>query len=618
MENLLPNDVFGLIRPNVDAHSLGVSTFGKLIQDCGYKVVIGDAGIARAVALIRDANNFSLLKSWIEKNRITRLGFSYRLDPDDARLNFGKVFHLLKESNAFEENGGSIRSLYFAGLPKACQMIHNEYDGRVTVFIGDETPEETLLKVGVPTSKIPNSVLQGSQYDNSRMDFARRVINTDSWRTIKPFDRSGYPEFGKKNDTVVKRIMHSRKKGLPPLMRVHVGPYNPNYVEARKQFQDWLGRLSKSGFLDIVSIGSSQLSQSHFGREWGYLPNGGGVPINSEKDLIDIWNASRPMLVRTYAGTRNIPDLAQIYERTINIAWHALSFWWFCEIDGRGPHSVKYNLEEHFKTLDYIATTEKPFEPNIPHHFAFRGADDYTYVLSGYLAAIAAKKRGVKNFIIQAMLNTPKFTWGIQDLAKARALLFLCKELEEDNFNVFLQPRAGLDYFSPDFDKARMQLAAVSALMDDIDPLNVFSPDIIHVVSYSEAVHLATPKIIDESIQITLAAIRDYRLARKLGKVEDMASNIEVKERTQDILEQVRFTVDFIDKNYHDPYSPQGLYDIFRDGLMPVPYLWERRDEFSNAVKWKTGFENGGVFVLDEDNNVIKPSQRIQLDRLNG
>lgn len=618
MINLKTGDVFGLIRPSIDAHSLGVSTFGKLLEDCGYKVFIGDASIAKAVALIKDGNNFSLLKSWIEKNGITRLGFSYRLDPDDARLNFGRVFHLLKESGLFEERGGKLRSVYFAGLPKACQMIHSEYDGRVIVFIGDETPEETLLKVGVPASKIPRSVLEGSQYDKSRIEFAREVINSEFWRSILPADRSGYPEFGKKTDTVVKRIYHARKKGLPPLMRVHVGPYNPNYSEALRAFKQWLVNLSKSGFLDIVSIGSSQLSQSHFGQQWGDLPNGGGVPVNSKKDLINIWNASRPMLVRTYAGTRNIPQLAEIYEETINIAWHALSFWWFCEIDGRGPHSVKYNLEEHLQTLDYIAKTKKPFEPNIPHHFAFRGSDDYTYVLSGYLAAITAKKKGVKNFIIQVMLNTPKFTWGIQDLAKARALLTLCKELEDDNFKVFLQPRAGLDYFSPDLEKAKIQLAAVSALMDDIDPHNVHSPDIIHVVSYSEAVHLATPKIIDDSIRITLTAIKKYRQLRKNGSVEDMAYNPEAIDRTHDILEQVRYTVDFIEKNYKNPYSAQGLYDIFRDGLMPVPYLWEKRDEFSNAVKWKTGFENGGVFVLDENNKILKPKERIQLALLYG
>lgn len=149
--------------------------------------------------------------------------------------------------------------------------------------------------------------------------------------------------------------------------------------------------MSSAGLLDIVSVGSSQLSQSDFGTDWGDRPNGGGVPINSEKDLRDIWQAARPMLVRTYSATRNVPQMAEVYERTINIAWHALSLWWFNKIDGRGPNNVFENLKQHFDALKVIAQHGKPFEPNIPHHFSFRGGDDYTYVLSAYLAALIAK-----------------------------------------------------------------------------------------------------------------------------------------------------------------------------------------------------------------------------------
>ena len=114
------------------------------------------------------------------------------------------------------------------------------------------------------------------------------------------------------------------------------------------------------------------------------------------------------MLLRTYSGTKNVPELARIHEESINIAWHALSFWWFNQLDGRGPNSVKQNLEEHIETLKYIAETNKPFEPNIPHHFAFRGSDDLTYVLSAVLAARTAKKYGIRTFVLQVMLNTPR------------------------------------------------------------------------------------------------------------------------------------------------------------------------------------------------------------------
>ena len=42
------------------------------------------------------------------------------------------------------------------------------------------------------------------------------------------------------------------------------------------------------------------------------------------------------------------------------------------------------------------------------------------------------------------MLNTPRSTWGVQDLAKSRTVLKLVKELENDQFKVIFQTRAGL------------------------------------------------------------------------------------------------------------------------------------------------------------------------------
>ncbi len=105
------------------------------------------------------------------------------------------------------------------------------------------------------------------------------------------------------------------------------------------------------------------------------------------------------------------------------------------------------------------------------------------------------------------MLNTPKYTWGIQDLAKGRAMLKLVRELEDENFMNELTKPSWTRLFSPDLRKAKVQLAAITALMDDIEPDNPnTSPEIIHVVSYSEAVRLATPDIIEDSIKITLGA----------------------------------------------------------------------------------------------------------------
>ncbi len=611
MRNLHDNEVFGFIRPRVDAHTLGIAVISGLLRDCGYRVCIGSASIAEAVDEIHKLDNISLLSSWVRKEGITRLGFSYRLDPAAAQLAFGKVFHLLKENKLFSEHGGLLKQIYFAGLTEACYRISREYNNLVPVFIGDETPLETLKKIGVPDHKVPTAISEGSDYDNQRMAFATELINAGKYHFQTPPVKGGYSEYGTFNDTLAARIKHNRNVGRTPLMRVHVGPYNPDYAEAKKEFRSWLKTLASAGFLDIVSIGSSQLSQSDFGTDWGNKPNGGGVPINSEQDLHEIWAASRPMLVRTYAGTRNIPKLAKIYEETINMAWHALSFWWFNKIDGRGPNSVAENLRQHFAALKVIAKAGKPFEPNIPHHFSFRGGDDITYVLSSYLAAITAKKVGVPYLVLQTMFNTPKYTWGIQDLAKSRALLKLVRELENNTFTVFHQPRAGLDYFSPDLEKAKVQLAAITAMMDDVEPKDPKKPDIIHVVSYCEAVKLATPEYINESIQITINALNEYRRQKKAGWMDNLIHNPEVEARTTELYQEVKAILKLMEKYIPNLYSPEGFYEVFRRGILIVPYLWECRDEFKEAIKWNTALVEGGVKIIDDQGNPIKPTKRI-------
>lgn len=367
--NLSNHEIFGFVKPQIDIHTLGISVIAGLLEDCGYKTIIGGSDVAEAADNISKLDSLSFIKHWLLSNRITRIGFSYRLDPQNARYSFGKLFHLLYENRVFAEQGGPIKKVYFAGLPEACDLIFREYNGRIPVFIGDETPMETLKKIGVPEHRIPKSIYLGSKYDTNRMDFAKNLIDNGDYHFQKPLPRLKYLNYGTRKETLKERILYNRKRGNFPLIRAHVGPYEPNYHEAKKEFNSWLKILSEAGFLDIVSVGSSQLSQSDFGTDWADKPNGGGVPINSEKDLVNIWEAARPMLVRTYSSTRNVPQMVGVYERTLNMAWHALSFWWFNKIDGRGPNSVKEGLRQHIDALKEIARYGKPFEPNIPHHF---------------------------------------------------------------------------------------------------------------------------------------------------------------------------------------------------------------------------------------------------------
>lgn len=163
----------------------------------------------------------------------------------------------------------------------------------------------------------------------------------------------------------------------------------------------------------------------------------------------------------------------------------------------------------------------------------------------------------------------------------------------------------------PNLEKAKVQLAAVTARMDDIEPENPNSPDIIHVVSYCEAVKLATPEYINESIQITTKALFEYRKLKSIGAIDHMKNHADVINRTNDLYTTVKNIVRLIESNIKNPYSAQGLYEIFKKGVMPVPYLWEGLEEFKEAIKWRTSLVNGAVKVVDEQGVEINSLNRL-------
>ena len=603
-------DVFGFVKPVVDVHTMGMYTIANLLRDCGYNVHLAKDDVNAALENIQKVNNYSLVKRWILDKGITRIGFSYRLDPKEGCDYFMALYTHLKDDNMFVSEGGPLTEISFAGLPDTCELVKAKTNGKILVFPGNETPIQSLRMYGVPESTLPKSIVNDSQYDGMIWDFAKKLVESQKYLLEPAQDHHGYSECGTDKDTYLARLWYAKEKGTLPIIRTHSGPYNPNRLEALKEYNSWCEDLAKSRLLDVLSIGSSQLTQSNFGEDWDGMSNGGGVPVNSEIEYRVIKEKASPMLVRTYSGTKDVPGLAKVHERALNISWHALSFWWFNELDGRGKNTLLENLKEHFEAVKYIATTGKPVEPNVPHHFAFRGSDDVSYVVSGYLAAKACKLIGVRHLILQNMLNTPKYTWGVQDLAKGRAMLKLVRELEDSSFSVSLQSRAGLDYFSPDLEYAKIQLAAVTCMMDDIEPENRNSPEIIHVVNYSEAVRLATPPIIKESIQITLNALHEYRKARKEGKIPNMKYDREVDERFASIYNEARSAITLLEESIPNLYTPEGFAKIFEEGFLPVPYLMDHNHKYPKATQYMTAIKNGGIRVIDHNGNVINTVDR--------
>ncbi len=66
-----------------------------------------------------------------------------------------------------------------------------------------------------------------------------------------------------------------------------------------------------------------------------------------------------------------------------------------------------------------------------------------------------------------------------------------------------------------------------------------------------------------------------------------------------------------MEKNVKNLYTSQGFYTLFKMGYFPVPYLWEGREEFSNAVNWTTKIIDGGVCVVKESGKKMNIRDRI-------
>lgn len=609
--------IYAFLKTAHDAHTIGIQSAASLLLDCGYKVIRADEQVEMALSHITDERAREELIDWISHNNINRVGLTYRLDKADALRIFGYFIEELKKKQMLASQGGPVDAIFFGGLPESCSAIKKEFGNLVNCFQGGESARDSLITMGVPSEVIPPEMLEVSQYDDDREIFAKEIIDKGEYHYLKSQPTGTYPEFGSRQDSVLKRLRANRTGtlGKRPLIRAHVGPYSSDQkrFEAIRECADWARQLAGSGLLDIFSLGTSQLTQSNFGEDWRGKINGGGVPINSPDEYVQIYEAARPLLLRTYAGTKNISELAQMYEKTINICWHAMSLWWFNLLDGRGPYDLYTNLKQQILAIRYVASTGKPFEANVSHHFAFRGADDVTYIVSAYLAAKLVKQLGIKTFILQNMLNTPSSTWGVQDLAKSRAMLTLVRSLEDENFKVLLQPRAGLEYFVADPYKAKVQLAAVTCLMDDIEANNESSPELLHVVSYSEASHLATPEVIDESIKITLYTLKEYRRAKQRGLIDDMSRNTEALERERKLYLDSRQLIAYLENNYSDLYSAEGFYKVFAAGFLPTPYLWKETEEFIHAVKWRTKALHGSQVLINDLEDEMTISERLEL-----
>ena len=351
-----------------------------------------------------------------------------------------------------------------------------------------------------------------------------------------------------------------------PVIRHHFG------LPSLEETYEGIKKIAAAKVLDVISIGPDQNTQENFftpEKMNSDMDGAGGVPLRKTEDFKKLHLCAQRgnyPLLRCYSGTAEIFKTAELLKNTINNAWCAVPLCWYNVLDGRGKRPLATSIREGQELMKWHAQRNIPIEVNEGHHWSLRDAHDTIGVVMAYLAAYNAKKMGVKNYISQYMFNVPACIHHRMDLAKMLAKVELIESLEDENFKVFRQVRAGLASLSTDLDVAKGQLAASTYLAMSLNP------HIVHVVGFSEADHAAKPEDVIESCKIVRGVIRST-----LYGMTDMKQDTVVQDRKNELIEEANFLLNTIKSLYvesKDPLSdPLVIADIIQKGIIDAPHL---------------------------------------------
>ena len=222
-------------------------------------------------------------------------------------------------------------------------------------------------------------------------------------------------------------------------------------------------------------------------------------------------------------------------------------------------------------------------------------------MVSAYLAAYNAKKMGVKDYIAQYMFNVPPSISPAMDLAKMLAKIEMIEGLQDENFTVYRQARAGIASLPVDLFQAKGQLSASAQLSMAI------KPHIYHVVGYCEAHHAATADDVIESCKIVRGVIRNIML----GAV-DITQDTKVQERKNELIEEAGITLRAISSlsDVDDPLTdPATLARAVELGILDAPHLRGNPAAKGNLV---TRLVDGALYAYDfKERRLLSEKERI-------
>lgn len=525
-------------------HVAGVIKFIRIAEEAGWRTIF----LGPAVS-IED-----LLETAINENA-DLVGVSYRLTPETGERLLGE----------FAEAADDLHSqgvrFAFGGTPPVAARAKSLgfFD---IVFEGGEPPDQVLRYLKGQADGLEN--------------------------------QTDFPQ------TAIKRI---RWKSPYPLLRHHFGlPTMQATLEGIEQIAD-------SQAVDVISLGIDQDAQEYFfhpERQDPRQKGAGGVPVRSIEDYRELFAATRRgnfPLLRTYSGTDDFIDLAEVYVDSINIAWCAIPLFWFNQMDGRGPWDLEGSIHEHQRVMEWYGKRNIPVELNEPHHWGMRDATDVIFCVSAFLSAYNAKFFGVEDYIAQLMFNSPPGLSDAMDLAKMLAVLDLITPLADDKFRIWRQTRTGLLSYPVEIDAARGHLVASIYLQMSLEP------HIVHIVGHTEADHAATSADVIEAANLARRAIENAITGQP-----DMSADPYIKQRREQLVAESNITIQAIKdlslSETVDPLiDPQTLSQSVKVGIMDAPHL--RNNKFASG-KINTRILHGSCVAVDLSGNPL-----IEQDRIN-
>ena len=530
-------------------HVAGVSKFLRLAEQAGWNSIFLGPAVSpqEMLDIVRqiqaEANGDQIL-----------VGVSYRLTPETGERLLGKF---AEEASDLHEIG--VRFV-FGGTPPVVERAE-QIGFFERSFDGTEPVEEVL------------AYLKGQTHEMAADDFPQKMVERIGWKA--PY----------------------------PILRHHFG------LPTMEATIDGIHKIADAKVLDVISLGIDQDAQENFfhpERQDPRRTGAGGVPVRNADDYRVLYQASRrgnSPLLRTYSGTDDFLELADMYVNTINIAWCAIPLFWFNDMDGRGPWDLEGSIREHQKVMAFYGERNIPVELNEPHHWGMRDAPDVICVVSAFLAAYNARAFGVQDYIAQLMFNSPAELSDRMDLAKMMAMLEMIAPLARENFNIYKQTRTGLLSYPVEINAARAHLSASIYLQ------MALRPNIIHIVGHTEADHAATG---DDIVEASLMARRAIENA--MGQ-PDLMADPDVMARVAELVEQAQVMLEAIKSiapdSVSDPWTdPATLARSVSLGIMDAPQL--RNNEYAlGTIVTRIG-ERGACVVVDDAGKLISERERLE------